>query len=375
MVPAQAEYLNSEPSPSEKKSQAIKHEEVLALIEAADFSVEVEATIRKRSGAERGIRHYRRRHLNQTLRGMFEASLARSRDWKQKRGTRFRLFTSVKKYADHAQVCERTLRYNLRELDDFRGGIGVLRRIEDANQTVQGNFRHTAMHDLDLEVLRRLARREPVPIRPASTESHPPKATATSALPAPAAETHRATSRPAPKPLTPRESREVIARIAKALSGLTYSVARNGAVAAKLPEGDSRFRHPSELKNAIITAAMSIGRKPEDVRAHLDQIEWQPEQAEKFFARVNEAVANSTQQPMNLHPIILAAAKQTGMDAAWGQQMLELAGFELLHSRSFHAAEKGEQRQQHNLAAAERVKQRFRERFTPPEGGDEGRGP
>src|SRR5438874_520284 len=107
---------NPSRSSSEKERALVCRKEIAELIQRADFSQETEALVRKNVDGKLQLvpcrRTYRRRHLNRALLGVWEGS---DRPYGK---NEIRCFAHLDKYATHAHACERTMRYNLRVLDD-----------------------------------------------------------------------------------------------------------------------------------------------------------------------------------------------------------------------------------------------------------------
>src|SRR5882724_826801 len=161
-------YRNSDGSQSAKKSDFLSRSDIAELLDAVDFSCDVEATIVRRAGKEKGHRHYRRGHLVTALKGVWRAATSPY-------GTgEILCFASVEGYAIEAVTSERAMRYKLRELER----IGVIELVYAAN-----TIRRPATYRLNISKLRERCRRTyqdvknsrpaPTPLRPrASHASH-----------------------------------------------------------------------------------------------------------------------------------------------------------------------------------------------------------
>jgi hypothetical protein len=159
-------YRNPDGEKSAKKGLFLSRAEIAELIEAADFSRDREATIIRRSGREKGNRHYRRGHLVSALKGIWRAATSPF-------GTgEILCFASVEGYAIEAVTSERAMRYKLRELER----IGIIELVYAAN-----TIRRPATYRLNISKLRERCRRTyqdvknsrpaPTPLRPRSSHT------------------------------------------------------------------------------------------------------------------------------------------------------------------------------------------------------------
>jgi hypothetical protein len=161
-----SDYLNSGRTQSAKKEEVLSRADIAELLDAADFSCDLDATIIRRSGKEKGRRHYRRGHLVSALKGIWRASTSPY-------GTgEILCFASVEGYAIEAVTSERAMRYKLRELER----IGVIELVYAAN-----TIRRPATYRLNISKLRERCRRSyqqvkdgraaATPIRPRASHS------------------------------------------------------------------------------------------------------------------------------------------------------------------------------------------------------------
>ncbi|MBV8807975.1 MAG: hypothetical protein JO033_04820 [Acidobacteriaceae bacterium] len=202
-------------------------QEVLDLIRRADFSVE-----RVVSGTKR---HYGRDHLGSFLLAMWEAAT-------KPHGARIMFFTSVEKYAKHANdKSERAARYNLRDLEDT--GVIVLK--QEANTTdEQGVFMHTARHELNLDELNRRCR-QPM---------------ARGAEPAPAPEAKPRPEKCEPHTLTSRAARQFMGEVKRLEAGNEHAIAAE------------QYRAPLPFPEAFLKVCAAWSLDP--VRARRRLVYW-----------------------------------------------------------------------------------------------------
>lgn len=282
MATATSAYRNSPETQSPKKRDFLTRSDIAELLDAADFSREMDATIIRRAGREKGRRTYRRRHLVAALKGIWRASTS-----PYSASGEILCFASVEGYAIEAGVSERALRYNLRELEK----IGVLQMVYAAN-----TVRRPATYRLNLSVLRRRPTYDEIkksrPPRRAlhSIHHHHSSPTAREAAPAaisaapvpvplPVQDPERESRRQARR-LTPREGPKLVAKMAELMRGTTRLAQLDG-VGFNLQPDDPRYRAPMSQENAIIAACMTLGIAEADAREHLKLCCWKFEGAEK----------------------------------------------------------------------------------------------
>lgn len=268
MASTQTSYRESGAQTSAKSGDFISRSQIEAMILSADLSVEVPAKIRTKGDRTRpGVRRYRRRHLNSSLIGMWKAGTSPFGK------NRIELFASVGNCHEYARVCERQYRYNLRALEK----AGVIRLLYQANSTNNaGRFRHTATHELNLDVLRQRCRKLPVPIKQDAVQAEPQQQEPPKPAPVKASSPSDVRTDKKVRQLTPREGHNLVRELTVRMKGTTSYVSRVDKIRIQLHSGDPEYRAPMSQENALVSACMALGIPYDAAVNHLKLCRWEP---------------------------------------------------------------------------------------------------